>query len=176
MSSNWVPTLGTVVVALLGFAGVLIAQVVSNRRADKQWERERYHEDQQWERESESRRRREFAEAIVDYASAVTSLRRAEFNRGRQRIDQLPEATHQLAKQETYQLRAEAESRRFMVVLLADQKNDQDLITQAREVIEKCHQISAVSASMADLQRHDLAAKEALDKLIEQASRRVQGN
>ncbi|WP_374023215.1 hypothetical protein [Mycobacterium sp. HNNTM2301] len=173
MSSNWVPTLGTVIVALLGFAGVLIAQVIANRRADKEWERERYREEQRWERETQSRRRREFAEAIADYASAVTSLRRAEFNRGRQRIDQLPETKHELAKQETYQLRVEAESKRFMVVLLADRENDQDLLTAARDVIEKCHQISAVSESMADLQSHDLAAKEALDELIEEASRRV---
>jgi hypothetical protein len=180
MPSNQVPLWVPIVVALVGFAGVLAAQAIANRRADKQWDRERQREDQRWAREKESRnealsdrRRRVLCDAIAAYASSVTSLRRAEFNRGKERIGRVPETEREPAKQDTFHLRAEAESKMYLVSLLSDQKKDRDLVNGAVAVIEMCHQISARSESEAELHERNRIAKEALDKLIEEASRRV---
>jgi hypothetical protein len=174
VSSDHVPLWVPIVVALVGFAGVLAAQVIANRR-------ERHREDQRWAREKESRaearsdkRRQELADAIAAYASSVTSLRRAEFNRGKERIGRVPEAEREPARQDTYRLRAEAESKMYLVSLLSDQEKDRDLVKGAKAVIKMCHQISEQSVSVADLHEHNQTAKEALDKLIEEASRRVQ--
>jgi hypothetical protein len=180
MSSNQVPLWVPIVVALVGFVGVLAAQAIANRREDKQWDRERQREDQRWAREKESRnearsdrRRQELADAIAAYASSVTSLRRAEFNRGKERIGRVPEGDREPARQDTYHLRAEAESKMYLVSLLSDQKKDRDLVNGAKAVITMCHQISEQSVSVADLHERNQTAKEALDKLIEEASRRV---
>ena len=180
MSSDHVPLWVPILVALMGFAGVLAAQVIANRREDKRWKHEQEQENQRWAREKESRaearsdkRRQELADAIAAYASSVTSLRRAEFNRGKERIGHVPESEHDPARQDTYLLRAEAESKMYLVSLLSDQENDRDLVKGAKAVIKMCHQISELSISMPDLHQRNQTAKEALDKLIEEASRRV---
>ena len=172
MPSNQVPLWVPIVVALIGLAGVLVAQVIANRREDKQWDRERLREDQRWIREKESkaearndRRRRELADAIAAYAASVTSLRRAEFNRGKERISRVSAPEREPAMQDTYRLRAEAESKRYLVNLLSDQDQDRGLVSDAADVIEKCHQISKESVSETDLHRREQLAKEALDKL-----------
>jgi hypothetical protein len=174
--SLWVPIL----VALMGFAGVLAAQVIANRREDKRWKHEQEQENQRWAREKENRvearsdrRRQELADAIADYASSVTSLRRAEFNRGKDRIGRMPETEREPARQDTYRLRAEAESKMYLVSLLSDQEKDRDLVSGAVAVIEMCHQISARSVSEGELYERDRLAKESLDRLIEEASRRL---
>src|ERR1700727_559839 len=102
MSSNlvpvWVPVIVALVTALIGFAGVLVTQGIANRRADKQWDRERSQEDQRWAREKEirseariDRRRQELAQAIAEFASTVASLRRTELKRAKERIAGIPE-------------------------------------------------------------------------------------
>ena len=61
----------------------------------------------------------------------------------------------------------------YLVRLSSDQEKDPDLVNDAVDVIEMCHQISEQSVSVADLHDRNQTAKEALDKLIEEASRRV---
>jgi hypothetical protein len=192
MSSNQVPLWVPIVVALVGFAGVLAAQMIASRREDKRkeselqredkrWDREVQREDQRWAREQESRaearsdkRRQELADAIAEYASSTTLLRRAEFDRGKKRINQAPEKEHKLAQQETYRLRAETNSKLYKVSLLSDQQTDRDLVNDAKAVIELCRRISAGPSTEAELHERNRTATEALEKLIEYASRRVQ--
>jgi hypothetical protein len=180
MSSNQVPLWVPIVVALVGFTGVLAAQMIANRRDDKRWDRELHREDQRWAREQESRaearsdkRRQELADAIAGYASSASSLRRAEFDRGKKRIHQAPEEERELARQETYRLRAETNSASHLVSLLSDQQRDRDLVNDAKTVIALCHRISTGPRTEAELHERNRAATEALEKLIENASRRV---
>jgi hypothetical protein len=181
MSSNQVPLWIPIVVALVGLVGVLAAQVIASRREDKRWDREVHREDQRWAREQESRaearsdkRRQELADAIAAFASSATSLRRAEFDRGKKRINQAPEMERELSRQETCRLRAEAESKAHLVILLSDQQRDRDLVAYANLVIHLCQQISAGTDTESDLRERDVRATKALEELIENASRRVQ--
>ena len=61
----------------------------------------------------------------------------------------------------------------YLVSLLSDQEKDRDLVNDAQAVTKKCRQISAGSISKAEMHDRNRVAKEALDKLIEEASRRV---
>lgn len=181
MSSSQVPLWVPIVVALVGLAGVLAAQIIANCREDKRWDRERQRDDQRSEQDKEiraearsDRRRQELADAIAAYATSVTSLRRAEFNRGKERISRVPESERDPARRDTYLLRAEATSKLYLISLLSDHKKDRGLVSVAEDVIEKCRQISAESISKEEMHKRNRVAKEALDKLIEDASRRVQ--
>jgi len=183
MSSNQVPLWVPLVVALVGFAGVLAAQVLANRRDDMRWERQMERETRQWARESEirsearrDRRRQELAQAIAEYASTVAPLRRADYKRGLERISGVAETERQPAKLETYRLRAEAESKMYLVSLLSDQHKDGDLLEDAEAVIELSDEISDKSTSESDLRNRNQIAKEALGKLIEKAGRRIRGH
>lgn len=94
--------------------------------------------------------------------------------RGKKRINQAPETQRELARQETYRLRAEAESKAHLVSLLSDQQRDRDLVRYANLVIHLCQQISAGTDTESDLRERDFRATKALEELIENASRRVQ--
>jgi hypothetical protein len=163
MSSGGVPLWVPLVVALVGLAGVLTAQTLANRRDDRRWILER----SEW-------RRRELASAVAAFASAVSELIRAEVDRSLERIDRVPEPKRQPGKQKTYQLRAEAQSHRYLVMLLADQQKHQGLGQELADVIEKCHEITKQSRDdKAELYDYEQVAREAVDKLVRDASRRI---
>jgi hypothetical protein len=179
----WVPLVVAFVGALVTFAGVVVTAILTSRRDEKRWNQEMDREKERWAREQEvraearnDRRRQELAEAIAVYASSVTALRRAEFDRGKKRLSQAPEKDRELARQETYRLRAEAESKAHLVSLLSDQQNDRRLVTLAELVIELCHRISAGTGSESELHERKALAKAALQELIVEASQRVQSN
>jgi hypothetical protein len=192
MPSSQVPLWVPIVVALVGFAGVLTAQVIANRRADKQWDREREQEDQRWERERKredqrwarekerraqargDKKRHELADAIAQYASSVTSLRRAEFDRAMERIGGAPDIERRATKQDTQRLRGEAESKMYLVSLFSDPQEDQDLVRDADSVINRCHDITKESADVQGVLERNRLAKEALSGFIEKARRCVQ--
>lgn len=73
------------------------------------------------------RRRQELAQAIAEFASTVAVLRRADYQRGLERLRHLSEAERQPAREKTYQLRADTESKMHLVSLLSDQDKDRDL-------------------------------------------------
>jgi hypothetical protein len=163
MSSGGVPLWVPLVVALVGLVGVLTAQALANRRDDRRWIRER----SEW-------RRRELASAVAAFASSASELIRAEVNRSLERIDDVPDPEREPGKQKTYQLRAETQSQMYLVMLLANQQKDQGLEQELADVIEKCHQITMKSGDdKAELHDYEQVAREALDKLVRDASRRV---
>jgi len=163
MPSNQVPLWVPLVVALVGLAGALVAQALANRRDDRRWIRERSEE-----------RRRELASAVAAFASSASELIRAEVNRSLERIDGVPDPERHPGKQKTYQLRAETQSQRYLVILLANQQKDQGLDQGLDDVIEKCHQITKRSGDdKAEVHDYERVAREALDNLVRDASRRV---
>jgi hypothetical protein len=175
MSSNqlplWVPTIAA---ALVGFIGVVVGGIIENRREDKR-------EDRRWAREKEirseariDRRRQELAQAIAEFASTVAKLRRADYQRGLERLSQLSEAERRPAREKTYELRGNTESKMHLVSLLSDQDKDRDLVKDARAVVEMCDDLSDKSACKEDLDNRNTIAKDAMLKLIEKAGRRIQ--
>jgi hypothetical protein len=119
------------------------------------------------------KRRQEFADALAAYASACTSLRRAEFNRARMRLESPDNPKREEARQETYRLRAEARSAYYLVRLLADPDSDGDLIHDARDVIELARLITAGPTTLEEVHKRSEDATAALDKVIDRANRRL---
>ena len=119
------------------------------------------------------RRRQEFAEAVADYASKATALRRAEFNRGKKRISHAAPEAREEARQESYRLRAETISAYYLVRLYADPDADQDLVRDAEDVIELSGHISADPETENEMDELYRAATNALEKVVDAASGRL---
>ena len=119
------------------------------------------------------RRRQEFAEAVADYASKATALRRAEFNRGKKRISHAAPEAREEARQESYRLRAETISAYYLVRLYADADADQDLVRDAEDVIELSGHISADPETENEMDELYRAATNALEKVVDAASGRL---
>ena len=120
------------------------------------------------------RRRQEFAEAVADYASKATALRRAEFNRGKKRISHAAPEAREEARQESYRLRAETISAYYLVRLYADPDADQDLVRDAEDVIELSGHISADPETENEMDGQLYrAATNALEKVVDAASGRL---
>jgi hypothetical protein len=119
------------------------------------------------------KRREEFANAVVAYASAATALRRAEFDRAKKRLEQAVDPDREEARQETYRLRAEAQSAYYLVRLLANPDTDADLVREAGNVIELLRLITAGPTSLEQVRARSNDATEALDKVVDRANRRL---
>jgi hypothetical protein len=119
------------------------------------------------------KRREEFVNAVVAYASAATALRRAEYDRANKRLERATDPEREEARQETYRLRAETQSAYYRVRLLANPDTDTDLVREAEDVIERLRLITAGSTSMEQVRARSDNATEALDKVVDRANRRL---
>lgn len=119
------------------------------------------------------KRRQEFADALAAYASACTSLRRAEFNRARMRLESPDNPKREEARQETYRLRTDARSAYYLIRLLADPERDEDLIHDAKNVIELARLITAGPTTLKEIHERNEDVSAALDKVIDKANRRL---
>ena len=119
------------------------------------------------------KRREEFANAVVAYASAATALRRAEFDRAKKRLERAVDPDREEARQETYRLRAEAQSAYYLVRLLANPDTDADLVREAENVIERLGLITSGPKSLEQVRARSKDATEALDKVVDRANRRL---
>ncbi|MFC3895624.1 hypothetical protein ACFOWZ_29465 [Lentzea rhizosphaerae] len=66
----WVP----IVVALLGFAGVILTQMLNARRENRRWQLEAEREELRWSREQSSRSREARAAAYAEVMGAIEAL------------------------------------------------------------------------------------------------------
>jgi hypothetical protein len=104
----------------------------------------------------------------------VAVLRRADYQRGLERIRDLPQSERQPTIDKTYSLRGDAASKLHLVSLLSDQDQDRDLVEDARALIEMCDDLSDQSVSEDDLANRNVRAKDATRTLIEKAGQRMQ--
>ncbi|MBW0018864.1 MAG: hypothetical protein JO236_15140 [Mycobacterium sp.] len=116
------------------------------------------------------KRRQEFAEAVADFASKAALLRRAEFNRGKKRINN--EAREE-ARDEVQRLRADTRAAYYVMRLYADPVTDQDFCRQAKDVMTLSRRISACPDTEDDMRDLERAAEAAVEQLIDAASTRL---
>ncbi|MFG1646238.1 hypothetical protein ACGFMK_38670 [Amycolatopsis sp. NPDC049252] len=119
------------------------------------------------------KRREEFTNAVAAYASVAATLRRAEFDRAKKRLEGVKGESREAVRQETYHLRAEAQSAYYLVRLLADPDVDGDLVRDAEEVISRSRSITADSNMMSEAVERSDEAAEALRTFIDRANRRL---
>lgn len=119
------------------------------------------------------KRREQFTGAVAAFASTTTTLRRAEIDRGKKRLEGVPGSAREAARQETYRLRAEASSAYYLVRLLSDPDQDVDLVREAKTVIDLSRLITARPMSEAELQERSTAATAALETFIDAANHRL---
>jgi hypothetical protein len=75
MSAAQVPLWVPLVVALLGIAGVLSAQILASRREDKRWLREQQREDLRWQRDRQrEREERDYRSRLDAYGRVISAL------------------------------------------------------------------------------------------------------
>lgn len=76
----------------------------------------------------------------MDFASTMTLLRRAEYDRAGKRLDGVDGQPREDAGQETYRLRTEARGAYYRVRLLADPTADESLVRDSEALIEVARQ------------------------------------
>lgn len=119
------------------------------------------------------KRREEFTNAVAAYASVAATLRRAEFDRAMKRLEGVKGDEREAVRQETYRLRAEAQSAYYLVRLLADPDIDGELVRDAEDVITRSQSITAESNMVSEARERSDEATEALRKFIDKANRRL---
>jgi hypothetical protein len=119
------------------------------------------------------KRREEFTNAVAAYASVAARLRRAEFDRAMKRLEGVKSEEREAVRQETYHLRAEAQSAYYLVRLLADPDIDGELVRDADDVISRSQSITAESNMLSEVRARSDEAAEALREFIDKANRRL---
>ncbi len=104
----WVP----IVVAALGFIGVVTAQLIAGWREDRRWRREQQREDQRWQRERQrDGEQRRYEGRAAGYAEVIGAIESFDFvlyqaMRVRERGERLEEQLQQDLRASSAQLRA----------------------------------------------------------------------
>jgi galactokinase len=119
------------------------------------------------------KRREEFAAAVAAFASVATDLRRAEFDRAKKRLERIDGPDREEARQETYRLRAEAQSAYYLIRLLSNPDTDADLVREAEDVIKRSRRITSEPHSLEETRRRSDEALDALGKVIDRANQRL---
>lgn len=158
MSSIWTAVVA-VAGTLLGSGLTYLFQRLTLRRTTADARREK--------------RREEFTNAVAAYASVAATLRRAEFDRAKKRLERVEGEEREAVRQETYRLRTETQSAYYLVRLLASPDLDGDLVREAEDVIERSRLITAGPRSLDQVRQRSDEAAEALHKFIDKANRRL---
>jgi len=107
---------------------------------------------------------------------AEAELCRAEFDRGKRRIDNASDASREEARQVTYRLRAETLSAYYLLRLLADLDAERRIINAAEAVLKASRSISVGTTSAAETQRGSQHATESIEEFVDVANRRLHGH
>lgn len=125
-------------------------------------------------REPREERRRELLEAVDGYSLAVTRLRRAEHDRAKKRLNKAAADVREDARQETYRLRSDAWSAYYRLRLRADPHVlDDEFLSEAEGIIELTRQITAHTATEAEMAERSSLANKALKAFVDLAGQRI---
>lgn len=113
-----------------------------------------------------------FRDAVAAFATAVQSLRSAEYQRAQLRISDAPDEEREPARQDVYRLRGEAWSAYYVLRLAAQPGRDDAVLGKAKDVIEQARLMSAGSETAEDLRSRSSAVTAALDDIVDGAPAR----
>ena len=121
------------------------------------------------------RARKEFPDGVVAVSSESMTLRRAEYDRWKLQERRGDSVRTYEALEEVYRQRVVARNALYRVRLLADPARDDELVKQARRMVDLCGHVADAETSK-DLKLRDEEARKSVEQVIELAAARLQAS
>jgi hypothetical protein len=155
------PVLTSVIAVVGTLLGSVITYHVQRRTLERTLAEARY-----------ERARKEFLEASSALASAAMTLRRASYDRWKERRSSTDGKESDEARHEVFRLRVEARTAYYHLRLLADPVEDDELVKHAAKTVEEAGHV-ADAESFPEVRKRDQEARRDIERLVDLAGARL---